>query len=63
MLNKVTYPDSATQDIVYDPAGNLTQRTFSGGPTLQFAYNSVNNLISANSLTLTRDSSGKAYFG
>jgi len=58
-MNQLTFPDSSTRTVSFDSAGNVTARTFSAGPVLQFGYDALDRLVSANNLTLTRDAEGR----
>lgn len=56
----ITYPASlGTQTISYDPAGNLTDRDYLGGPNLDFTYDAADRLTSANGITLGYDANGR----
>jgi len=54
-----TFPEGGTVTRTYDAAGNITRLLYSGGPDLQFTYDTLNRLLTANNLTLTRDAEGR----
>ncbi len=58
-MNQITFPDSSTRTVSFDSAGNVTAETFSAGPALEFGYDALDRLTSADSLTLTRDAEGR----
>lgn len=58
-LSGITYPNgSGTAAYSYDPANNVTQTVFSGGPTLTFAYDDAGRLIAAGDIVLAYDARG-----
>jgi RHS repeat-associated protein len=55
----VTYPGgSGTATNFYDPANNITQTVFSGGPTLVYTYDDAGRLVTAHHVALAYDSRG-----
>jgi len=55
----VTHPDGVTETRSFDNAGNLTRRRYSDGTDLTFTYDVLDNLVTTNDLTLTRDDDGR----
>ncbi|MDY6971784.1 MAG: RHS repeat-associated core domain-containing protein [Thermodesulfobacteriota bacterium] len=58
-ISQTTYPDASTKVMTYDDAGNMTRSLFSDGLDLQYTYDALDQLVSANGLTLTRDKEGR----
>ncbi|HZM04285.1 MAG TPA: RHS repeat-associated core domain-containing protein [Candidatus Saccharimonadales bacterium] len=54
-LQRVVFADGIVRSNSYDPASNPTRRQYSGGPDLQFTYDSLNRLASANDLSFAYD--------
>jgi RHS repeat-associated protein len=55
----ITFPDTAAQTLTYDDADNLTRAQYSDGTDLQFGYDALDQVISANGIALTRDKEGR----
>lgn len=58
-LNRITYPDAQTMTRTYDNAGNLTRSLYSGDLDLQYAYDGLDRLLTANGVAFTRDVEGR----
>jgi len=59
-VNLVTFPGGlGTRTNTYDGNGNLTQRLYSDGTTLNFTFDAEDRLLTANGLALTRDNLGR----
>lgn len=58
-LNTINFPDSTTDAITYDSAGNVTQSQYTGGLDLQYTYDALNRLLTANNISFTRDAEGR----
>lgn len=58
-LSQITYPTGESWAGTYDDAGNLTHMIYSGGPALEFTYNALDQLLTANGVSLTRDAEGR----
>ena len=54
-VTRITYEDGSVESRSLDPVGNITERTFTDGTTLNYTYDALDNLIATNELTLTRD--------
>lgn len=56
----VTYPDAmGTQTITYWPTGEVKRRLFSDGTDLNYTYDNMGALTSANNISLTPDNQGE----
>jgi RHS repeat-associated protein len=58
-LSTKTFPDGSTATMTYDNAGNVSGILYSGGLNIQFTYDSLNRLLTANNISLTRDAEEK----
>jgi RHS repeat-associated protein len=58
-LANTTLPDGGSCAIARDGASNVTQLDYSGGPSLQYAYDTLNRLTAATGVTLSRDAEGR----
>lgn len=56
-VEQVDRPD-ATLSITHDPAGNVTEQSYSGGPTLNYTYDANGRLTAATGVTLDRNARG-----
>jgi len=54
-----TFADGTTRSNSYDQAGNVTRRLYSAGPDLQYTYDALNRLVSANNLALAYDAESR----
>ena len=60
MISVVSYPGSlGTMTLSYDPANNLTSRTYSDGTTLNYTYDANNRLLTGNGFSNTYDANGR----
>ncbi len=56
----ITYADGVMQTLGYDPAGNLTSRSYSGGgPVFNYSYDANNRLTSADGVALAYDANNR----
>ncbi len=59
-VQTITFPGGlGTRTNTYDANGNLTQRSFSDGTTINFTYDAEDRLLTANGLNLARDNLGR----
>ena len=58
-LQQVVFADGITRSNSYDQASNPTRRQYSSGLDLQFTYDSLNRLTSANDLAFAYDPEGR----
>lgn len=59
-LSQTTFPDGGTRVVTYDTANNVTRLFYSGaGPDLNFSYDNVNRLATAEGLDFTYDPEGR----
>jgi RHS repeat-associated protein len=58
-LQQTAFADGVLCSDSYDQASNPTGRQYSGGPALQFTYDSLNRLASANDLSFAYDAEGR----
>jgi RHS repeat-associated protein len=58
-LQQVVFADGVVRSNSYDQVSNPTRRQYSDGPDLQFTYDSLNRLASANDLSFAYDSEGR----
>jgi YD repeat-containing protein len=58
-LNQTTFPDTGTLTRAYDSAGNPIGDLYSDGTDLQYTYDDLNRLSTANRISLTRDAEGR----
>jgi RHS repeat-associated protein len=54
-----TFADGTTRKNSYDQAGNLTRRFYSAGPDLQYAYDALDRVVSADNVTLAYDAESR----
>lgn len=59
LLEQIAYPTGETQTRTYDAAGNLTRRQYSAGLDLNFGYDDLSRITSADGITLTYDAVGQ----
>jgi RHS repeat-associated protein len=58
-LQRTVFADGVTRSNSYDQASNPTRRQYSSGPDLQFSYDSLDRLTSANDLSFVYDPEGR----
>jgi RHS repeat-associated protein len=58
-LATTTYPGGATETRTYDGTTHVTRLLYSDGTDLQFGYDALGRIISANNISLTRDDEGQ----
>ena len=58
-LQRIVFADGVVRSNSYDPASNPTRRQYSSGPDLQFTYDALNRLSSANDLSFAYDPEGR----
>ena len=58
-LQRIVFADGVIRSNSYDQASNPTRRQYSSGPDLQFTYDSLNRLASANGLSFAYDPEGR----
>ena len=58
-LERIAFADGVVCSNSYDSADNATRRQFTGSPDLQFTYDSLNRLASANDLSFAYDPEGR----
>ena len=58
-LHRITYADGTVFTRHYDALGNVTREEGSSGLVLNYSYDGLNRLLSAEDLTLSRDSEGR----
>ena len=63
-VSELRFPDHTEGNpdkvvFTYDGASNVTRLAFSGGPTLDYSYDSLNRLATADGLSLTRNKRGQ----
>ena len=58
-LSTITYPGGETATRTYDAAGNVTRILYSGGLDIQNTFNPLNQLLTTNNLTFSRDDEGR----
>jgi RHS repeat-associated protein len=58
-LQRVVFADGVVRSNSYDQASNPTRRQYSVGPDLQFTYDPLNRLASANDLSFAYDPEGR----
>ncbi|RMF95338.1 MAG: hypothetical protein D6727_10920, partial [Gammaproteobacteria bacterium] len=59
-IRRVIYPGGlGTQDISYDPVGNIVGRSYSDGTTLSYSFDANDRLTAADGLSLAYDANGE----
>lgn len=58
-LASLVLPEGGACTLERDSAGNTTRLVFTGGPDLQFGYDALGRVSSANGVALTRDAEGR----
>jgi len=58
-LDHVAWPGGGSLDMTLDGAGNVLREEYSGGPDLNYLFDSENRLVTAEGAALTRDAEGR----
>jgi RHS repeat-associated protein len=58
-LVQTTYPDATTQGLTLDGAGNVTARTYSQGLTLNYTYDDLDRMLTAENINFAYNETGR----